>query len=114
MGIFHFCPLEKLKITRIEVEAYQEVSLYLHVLTLHMCCSLGCFPFVRTDRPDHSCHDEKFTFNHNYSVRSVKFQTVGLKGRVLQRKPIAKAFFIVKMTCPAMVRPASSDFWNAP
>ena len=40
MGIFHFCPLEKLKITRIEVEAYQEVSLYLHVLTLHMCCSL--------------------------------------------------------------------------
>ena len=27
MGIFHFCPLEKLKITWIEVEAYQEVQL---------------------------------------------------------------------------------------
>ena len=73
MGIFPFCPSEKLKITWIEVEAYQEVSFYLHVLTLHMYCSLGRFPFVRPDRPDHSCRDEKFTFNHNYSVRSVKF-----------------------------------------
>ena len=27
-GIFHFCLLEKLKITGIEVEAYQEVSFY--------------------------------------------------------------------------------------
>ena len=33
----------------------------------------GCFPFVRTDQPDHSRRDEKFTFNHNYAVRSVKF-----------------------------------------
>lgn len=34
---------------------------------------LRCFPFVKTDQPDHSRRDEKLTFNHNYSVRSVKF-----------------------------------------
>ena len=27
---------------------------------------LGRFPFVRTDRPDHSSHKENFTFNQNY------------------------------------------------
>ena len=33
---------------------------------------------------------------------------------VLQQKPLEKADFIVKMTGPAMVRPASSDKWEAP
>ena len=33
---------------------------------------LGCFPFVRTDRPDHSRSNENFTFNQNFSTRSVK------------------------------------------
>ena len=33
---------------------------------------LGCFPFVRTDRPDHFLRNENFTFNQNYPARSVK------------------------------------------
>ena len=32
---------------------------------------LKCFLFVRTDRPDHSYHNENFTFNQNYPARSV-------------------------------------------
>ena len=27
------------------------------------------FPFVRSDRPDHSRHNENFTFNQNYLAR---------------------------------------------
>ena len=33
----------------------------------------GRFPFVRTDRPDHSRNNENFTSNQNYPARSVKF-----------------------------------------
>ena len=33
---------------------------------------------------------------------------------VFQRKPLEKAYFIVKMTGPAVDRPASSDQWKAP
>ena len=33
---------------------------------------------------------------------------------VLQQKPLEKADFIVKITGPVMVRPASSDKWKAP
>ena len=33
--------------------------------------NLECFPFVTTDRPDHSYHNENFTFNQNYPARSV-------------------------------------------
>ena len=33
---------------------------------------------------------------------------------VFQQKPLEKADFIVKMTGPAMFRPASSDKWRAP
>ena len=32
----------------------------------------GRFPFVRTDRPQHSCRNENFAFNQNYPARSVK------------------------------------------
>ena len=31
-----------------------------------------------------------------------------------QKKSLEKAYFIFKMTGPAMVRPATSDFWKAP
>ena len=31
-----------------------------------------------------------------------------------QQNPLEKADFIVKMTGPAMIRPASSDKWKAP
>ena len=33
---------------------------------------------------------------------------------VLQQKPLEKADFIVKITCPVMVRLASSDKWKGP
>ena len=33
---------------------------------------------------------------------------------VFQQNLLEKAYFIAKMSVPAMVRPASSDFWKAP
>ena len=33
---------------------------------------------------------------------------------IVQQKLLEKAYCFVKMTGPAMVRPASSDFWKAP
>lgn len=33
---------------------------------------------------------------------------------VFQQKFLGKAYFILKMTGPAMVRPAKFDFWKAP
>ena len=33
---------------------------------------------------------------------------------VFQQNLLEKAYFIAKMSGPAMVRPASSDFWKAP
>ena len=33
---------------------------------------------------------------------------------IFQQKFLGKAYFIVKMTGPAMVRPAKFDFWKAP
>ena len=32
---------------------------------------------------------------------------------VFQQKLLGKSYFTVKMTAPAMVRQASSDFWKA-
>ena len=76
---------------------------------------LGRFPFVRTNRPDHSSQNENFTFNQNYPAKSVKSLIVCTKEMVFQQKLLEKStFFIVKMTGPAMVRPASSDFWKVP
>ena len=37
-----------------------------------------------------------------------------MKEMVFQQKLLVKAYFIVKMTSPAMVQPASSDFWKVP
>ena len=33
---------------------------------------------------------------------------------VFQQNVLEKAYFIAKISGPAMVRPASSDFWEAP
>ena len=33
---------------------------------------------------------------------------------VFQQNLLEKAYFIAKMSDPAMVRPASSDFWKVP
>ena len=37
-----------------------------------------------------------------------------MKEMVFQQKLSEKAYFIVKMTAPAMVRPVSSDKWKVP
>ena len=37
-----------------------------------------------------------------------------MKEIVFQQKLLEKAYFFVKMTGPAMVWPAISDFWKAP
>ena len=37
-----------------------------------------------------------------------------MKELVFQRKLLEKAYFIVKMTAPAMVQPVSSDKWKVP
>ena len=37
-----------------------------------------------------------------------------MKEIVSHQKLFEKAYFIFKMTGPAMVRPANSDFWKAP
>ena len=78
------------------------------------CSILGCFPFVRTDRPGHSLRNENFTLNQSYPARSVKSQIVITKEIVFHQKLMEKAYFIFKMTGTAMVQPASSDFWKAP
>ena len=90
-----------------------------HRLVLRKPCPrsrtrLRGFPFVRTDRPDHSSHDKNFAFNQNYPARSVRSQIACTKEMVFLPQLLKKAFFIVKMTGRVMVRPASSDFWKAP
>ena len=69
---------------------------------------------VRTDLPDHSRRYGNFTFNQNYPARYVKSEIVCTKEMILQQKLLEKASCFVKMIGPAMVRPASSDFWKAP
>ena len=62
---------------------------------------LGRFPFVRTDRPDHSTISQIPNSRH--------------KGNGLSTKALAKKHFsLSKWLVPAMVWPANSDFWKAP
>ena len=75
---------------------------------------LGRFPFVRTDRPNHSQRNENFHFNQISPARSVKSWVLFTKEMVVQQKLLEKAYFIIKPTGRAMVRPASSDKWKAP
>ena len=75
---------------------------------------LGRFPFVRNDRPDHSRRKENCTFNQNYPSRSIKSYITCRKDVVFHQKLLGKAYFMVEMTGPAMIQPASSDFWKAP
>ena len=70
--------------------------------------SIGCFPFVRTDQPEHFCRNLNFLFNQHYPARSHKLYIAGTKEMVSQQKPFGKSYFIVKMTGPVMVQPASS------
>ena len=72
---------------------------------------MGHFPFVKTDWPENSSHNDNFTFNQNYPQRS---QMAYTKEMVFQQKLLEKSVFIVKMTGPTMVRPVSSDFWKGP
>ena len=59
---------------------------------------------------------QNFTFNQNYPARSVRSQIscmkeMGFEQNSWKKKNKKKTFFIVKMTGPAMVPPACSDFW---
>ena len=76
---------------------------------------LECFLIVRTDRPDHSYHNENFTFNQNYPARSVSHILNSLHYRdSFQQTLFEKANFIFKLTGPIMVQPAITDFWKSP
>ena len=74
---------------------------------------LGRFPFVRTDWPGHSLRNENFTFNESYPARSVKCWILCTNEIVFHQKRLEKAYFILKMSGAALVRPASSDIWKA-
>ena len=67
-----------------------------------------------SDRLGHFRRNENFNFNQNYPARSIKSWIACTKEIVFQQKRLEKAHFIVKMTGPAIVRPANSDFWKAP
>ena len=56
---------------------------------------------------------QNFTFNQNYPARSVGSQISCMKemGWGFNKTLGKKTFFIVKMTGPAMVLSACSDFW---
>ena len=60
------------------------------------------FSFVRTDRPDHSRCNENFTFNQNHPARLVKSYIVCMKDMVFLQKLLVKAYFVIKMTGPAI------------
>ena len=62
----------------------------------------GRFSFVRTDRPDHSRCNENFTFNKKYPTRLVKSYIVCMKDMVFRQKLLVKAYYMVKMTGPAV------------
>ena len=55
----------------------KDIGAALQMLLLNYICNagylvLGRFPFVRTDRPDHSRRSDNFSFNQNSPARSVK------------------------------------------
>ena len=70
-------------------------------------------PMERNDRPDRSCRKENFT-SANFSQISQILRSICRKKMFSQQKFLEKAYFIVKMIGPAMVQPASSDFWKGP
>ena len=86
---------------------------FLEADLLYIICSfLGCFPFVRTERPDHSRHIENFTFNQNYPSRSVKSWIVCTKEMVFSKNSWKKLLSLSKWLQwsghgPTMVRPWS-------
>ena len=51
---------------------------------------MGHFPFVKTDWPENSSHNDNFTFNQNYPQRS---QMAYTKQMVFQQKLLEKSVF---------------------
>ena len=51
------------------------------------------FPFVRTDRPEHSRRNLNVLFDQHYPARSDKLYIAGTKEMVSQQKPIGKSLF---------------------
>lgn len=75
---------------------------------------LRSFPFVRTGRPNHFRRNEKFTYYY-FSIRDLSnFKWYAQNVLKCSTKCFERAFIIVKITCSAMVRPASFDLWKAP
>ena len=72
----------------------QYMKLGVSKFTLETCVSpvssMGHFPFVRTDWPRNSSHNDNFTFNENYPVRSKMACT---KEMVFQQKLLEKSIF---------------------
>ena len=54
---------------------------------------------------------QNFTFNQNYPASSVRSQISCMKEMGFQQNSWEKKKFIFKITGPAMVPPACSDFW---
>ena len=54
---------------------------------------LGQFPFVRTDRPDHSRHDENFTLNQNLSSQIRQILNSMHKGDGFYAETFRKSLF---------------------
>ena len=75
------------------------------MLSLYSSAPLNyeCFPSVRTDRPDNSRGNLNFLFNQHCPARSVKlYIALARRRRVFSKNLLEKAYFIVKMTGPAM------------
>ena len=71
--------------------------------------NLGCFPFVRTHQPAIPIVTRIKTDHPHQSDTKYYAQRL-----IFQQKLLEKAYFIAKMSGPAMVQPASSDIWKAP
>ena len=69
--------------------------------------ALGRVPFVRTERPGHSCRNEEFHFlSKLFSQISQILNTMSKRN---SRNSWREAYLIFKMTDPAMVLLASSE-----
>ena len=78
--LVHFTQLQKPNYTVYVLSVWTKSTFAIHMKLL------GCFSFVRPDRPTHSRHNENFTFNQNYPARSVKYLIVRKKKMVFQQK----------------------------
>ena len=71
----------------------------------------GCFPSVRTDRPDNSRGNLNFLFNQHCPARSVKlYIALARRRRVFSKKPLGKSLFH-RQNDWSSHGPATGQFW---